>query len=91
MNAKDLFIKVAVKQGMLAMVSYLYNTNKDQMVRDVYGDDIHPSYFHEKLQLFCDSPIRAIGFLDEEHRDKLFDAVIRHHVDTSPKLQEPDE
>ena len=84
MNGKDLFVKIAVKQGMLAIVSYLFNTPKDQMVRDVYGEDIHPNYFNEKLQLFCDSPIRAIGFLDDEHRDKLFDAALRYHVSTFP-------
>ena len=58
-------------RGALAMIDYIYNTSEKRFMMDVFG----PNYLMEKADSFGASPARAIGFLDEEHMQRLFAAV----------------
>ncbi len=64
--------------GAWALALYLYNTNGEQFVRDVFGD-VHPSYAAEKAEAFGLSPLRAIGFLDNERRARLLAVARERH------------
>lgn len=60
--------------GAWAMVDYIYNTSGDKFAADVFPGS-HPSYQNEKAMAWGDSPVRAMGFLDHIHRERLFAAV----------------
>jgi hypothetical protein len=60
-------------------ISYLYWTAPGKIVREVYGDDGHPSYLAEKERLVHDLP-RFWGSLDREHRLRLCKAAMEYGV-----------
>ncbi len=60
--------------AMWAMCDYIYNTNGDGFVADVFVDP-HPTYAKEKRDDWNKSPLRAINKLDFHHLQRLFSAA----------------
>lgn len=59
--------------------NYVYWTAPGKVVRDIYGDEHHPSYLKEKERLVGDLP-RLWGALDREHRERLCEAAWKYGV-----------
>jgi len=68
--------------GAWAMVLYIYNTSGVKFVQDVYGI-VHPTYEEEKMKAWGQSPATAMGFLDQEHREKLLSIAVERWGDVS--------
>jgi hypothetical protein len=60
-------------------IHYVYGTAPSKVVRDIYGDEHHPSYLKEKERLVVDLP-RLWGALDREHRERLCEAAWKYGV-----------
>lgn len=63
--------------GAWAMVNYIYNTGGEAFADAVFPGS-HPSYRAEKADQWAASPQRAMGYLDNVHRERLFVAVRQH-------------
>jgi hypothetical protein len=61
--------------GAWAMVQWIYNTSGYKFAEIAYGKDHHPSYLHEKANMWADSPARAMGYLGNEQRKRIAAAV----------------
>ena len=64
---KDLNIKV-------------YNTNYKQfseIMRDIFGQDIHDSYIMEKWETFRNEGLGFINFLDDNNADKFLEKLMK--------------
>lgn len=53
-----------------AILCYQYNTSAVRFVAEVYGN-VHPAYAAEKIERWVQSTTRAIGYLDQEHFERL--------------------
>jgi hypothetical protein len=69
----------AIYTALHCAISYLYWTTPGKIVREVYGEDCHPSYLAEKERLVHDLP-RFWGSLDREHRLRLCRAAMEYGV-----------
>lgn len=58
-------------RAMRALAAYQYNTSGMSFFRDIFGEDHHPDYVQEWVELWCRSHARAIGKLDEQNFRKL--------------------
>lgn len=62
-----------------ALACYLYNTSTDQIVSDVFGEDVHDAYRAEKIRLLEHGFQGLFGFLDEKHQEKFVHAAMKKH------------
>jgi hypothetical protein len=69
----------ATYNALNCTLGYLYWTAPGKIVRDVYGEDCHPSYRAEKERLVHDLS-RFWGALDCEHRLRLCKAAMEYGV-----------
>ena len=70
--------------GAWAMVSWIYNTSGEVFAEIAYGKDQHPSYLDEKADAWAKSPARAMGYLGEEQKARVLDAVMDHWEEVMP-------
>jgi hypothetical protein len=61
--------------GAWAMVYWIYNTSGVKFAETAYGVDQNRDYLNEKAALWAMSPVRALGFLGPEQRERVFAAV----------------
>lgn len=69
--------------AMHAMACYLHSTRPDDFAKEIYGEDLDPSYLKEKADAFEKSPRRAIGRLDTPNFKKLARIALERHADYS--------
>lgn len=70
------------QQGCLAMLNYIYNTSGEKFAEDIFPGRAEP-YMAEKAQSWGNSPARAIGFLDQDNKLKLF-VIIKERYGDAP-------
>lgn len=67
---------VSMEEAMTWTFQYFYNVAPVKIIEAVYGKDIHPDYFKEKLdKLVTRGPSYFWGTLDDKHQKRLADAV----------------
>lgn len=71
----DMAIETGIAVGIIAAFDYLYNTSGDAFALEVFGEDHHPDYLHEKALQYAESPSRAFRHLDGVHTIKMVMAI----------------
>lgn len=66
------------RQVITALAMYLYRTSVDDIVSDVYGEDILQEYREEKARLLKDGGFGTFyRQLDEDHQQRFVDAATK--------------
>jgi len=73
-----------------AIVWYDFNVNKDIIIKEIYGEDHHPRYLREKMDLLNRRGLLWVyGQLDDLHRVRLIAAMYaRYRSDADKKYPE---